>query len=528
MSQPPRGKSDQTRKQRKPPLFETLQEEDCSSQARLRFGSLFHNEAEAESAPSDRRPSSPSPRRSAASAPRAPSTRRPAAPAAPAAPPPRSTTRKRTTQPHDRDPSSAVHRGHSYSELDADLYRVENLDVTLRPYRSSSRNLVQPWYNPPPALTDFLQTYAPVIATISLIIIVLLWPGGSPIRLTEWAGAGGPIGQIAAALQSLNPFGTPTLPPNPPGNYNLQGAPSLTAAQADEILASYGSPAVGSGHAWVELGQKYSIDPAFALAFFVQESTAGTHPNWAGHKDDNTTTHNVGNIICAGYPRCYGRFRDYATWEEGIEDWYRLIDREYIQGRGHQTIADVVPVYAPAFENDVDAYINSVEQLVDTWRMTYSGGIFNIDASRPDGNPLQAPNTVMTQGYGVGTHAPAEVWGAVDLAIDSTGDGVGDPDASWNHPVYAMHSGIVKVTPNSFPAGNHVWVINDMYKTGYSHLNAFAVQEGQFVERGTVIGYLGSTGQSSGPHLDYQIWQMQNGTWVNMNPLDYGALRPSH
>src|SRR5688500_1455093 len=35
----------------------------------------------------------------------------------------------------------------------------------------------------------------------------------------------------------------------------------------------------------------------------------------------------------------------------------------------------------------------------------------------PQGNPLGAPNTVMTQGYGVGSHAPAHIWGAVDLAL---------------------------------------------------------------------------------------------------------------
>jgi murein DD-endopeptidase MepM/ murein hydrolase activator NlpD len=35
-----------------------------------------------------------------------------------------------------------------------------------------------------------------------------------------------------------------------------------------------------------------------------------------------------------------------------------------------------------------------------------------------------------------------------------------------------------------------------------------------------VIGYVGSTGASSGPHLDYQVWQ----DGVNVNPLDFGAL----
>lgn len=143
---------------------------------------------------------------------------------------------------------------------------------------------------------------------------------------------------------------------------------------------------------------------------------------------------------------------------------------------------------------------------------------------RPSGNPLQAANAVMTQDYGVGTHAPAEIWGAIDLAIDGNGDGVAEPDPSWDQPIYATHTGVVKVTPNSHPAGNHVWVANDQYRTGYSHLSGFAVSDGQQVERGDLIGYLGSTGMSSGPHLDYQVWELRGGAWVNVNPLDYGAL----
>jgi murein DD-endopeptidase MepM/ murein hydrolase activator NlpD len=83
---------------------------------------------------------------------------------------------------------------------------------------------------------------------------------------------------------------------------------------------------------------------------------------------------------------------------------------------------------------------------------------------------------------------------------------------------------VVKVTPNSYPAGNHIWVSNDQFKTGYAHLATFAVENGQYVERGQLIGYMGSTGMSSGPHLDYQIWEIQGGTWVNRNPLDFAPM----
>jgi murein DD-endopeptidase MepM/ murein hydrolase activator NlpD len=142
------------------------------------------------------------------------------------------------------------------------------------------------------------------------------------------------------------------------------------------------------------------------------------------------------------------------------------------------------------------------------------------DPDMPWGNPTDSVAAVMTQGYGVGSHAPAEIWGGIDIAIDGNGDGLADPQGSDGAPIYATMRGVVKVTPNSVPAGNHVWVIGPQYKTGYAHLKAFAVETGQVVERGTLIGYMGSTGNSSGPHLHYDVWK----DGVNQNPLNYGAL----
>ncbi len=148
----------------------------------------------------------------------------------------------------------------------------------------------------------------------------------------------------------------------------LVGPPSLSAQQIDSILASYNSPAHDTGEAWVAAGTHYGIDPAYAVAFFVQESTAGTHPAWAGWKSGGTSTYNGGNIICAGYATCYGRFRTYSDWSAGIDDWFRLIAVEYIQGRGLTTVDEIIPIYAPAFENDVAGYVATVNTLVATWR----------------------------------------------------------------------------------------------------------------------------------------------------------------
>jgi transcriptional regulator with XRE-family HTH domain len=143
---------------------------------------------------------------------------------------------------------------------------------------------------------------------------------------------------------------------------------------------------------------------------------------------------------------------------------------------------------------------------------------FQLTAAGPAGCPVRptAGRVVITQGYGVGSHAPATLWGAVDLAVDGDGDGAADPGATWYAPVVASHAGVVRVDLNSYPAGNHVWV-NDStspWRTGYSHLAMVTVISGQRVRAGEVIGLAGSTGEASGPHLDYQVWDGE----VNVDP----------
>lgn len=140
--------------------------------------------------------------------------------------------------------------------------------------------------------------------------------------------------------------------------------------------------------------------------------------------------------------------------------------------------------------------------------------------NEPWGNPTDTAGAVLTQGYGVGSHAPAAVWGGVDIAIDGNGDGDADPQGSMGAPLYATMSGVIEINPNSVPAGNHLWIKNDRYKVGYGHLKDFAVPDGATVKRGDLIGYMGSTGQSSGPHLHYHIWK----DGVNVNPLEFGAM----
>ncbi len=141
----------------------------------------------------------------------------------------------------------------------------------------------------------------------------------------------------------------------------LDQAPTITAAQIDQVLAAAHSPAHGLGATLYRLGVQYGIDPAFALAFFHHESDYGT-------RGVAVVTRSLGNIRCTPGSSCYHGYRRYDTWAEGAQDWYRLIHDAYI-GHGLATVEAIIPVYAPATDgNHVAAYVSAVMGDVTSWR----------------------------------------------------------------------------------------------------------------------------------------------------------------
>lgn len=91
-----------------------------------------------------------------------------------------------------------------------------------------------------------------------------------------------------------------------------------------------------------------------------------------------------------------------------------------------------------------------------------------------------------------------------------------DYAAPKNSLVYAGGDGVVQVAKYNGAYGNYIKIRhNSEFSTAYGHMNSIAkgIRPGVRVTQGQLIGYVGSTGRSTGPHLHYEV--IQNGRRVN-------------
>lgn len=83
-----------------------------------------------------------------------------------------------------------------------------------------------------------------------------------------------------------------------------------------------------------------------------------------------------------------------------------------------------------------------------------------------------------------------------------------DLAANEGTPIYAARSGVVSAATYNSSAGYFVQIDHDQgYRTIYMHMTYFVVSDGEYVSQGEVIGYCGSTGDSTGPHLHFGLSQ---------------------
>lgn len=176
--------------------------------------------------------------------------------------------------------------------------------------------------------------------------------GGSMNAFNQWENSNGPI-------VSKTPI------PTNPGPYSVLGKPTISAAFINQVLASYNSPAAGTGQQMYDLGVQYGIDPVYALAFFMHESLFGT-------TGVAQTTLSLGNLRCIPTRPCIfqniGGFAQMNNWVDGYDQWYKLIRNLYVAQKGLVTVDQIIPVYAPSSDhNDVAGYIAALKHEINSW-----------------------------------------------------------------------------------------------------------------------------------------------------------------
>jgi murein DD-endopeptidase MepM/ murein hydrolase activator NlpD len=116
-----------------------------------------------------------------------------------------------------------------------------------------------------------------------------------------------------------------------------------------------------------------------------------------------------------------------------------------------------------------------------------------------------------TSGYGMRRH-PVLGYTRMHRGIDF--------HAPYGSPIYAVTDGVVEFAGRHGGHGNFVKLGHGGgLETGYAHMSRIAVTPGERVRRGEVIGYVGSTGLSTGPHLHFEVYE--HGQTVNPETVTY-------
>ena len=158
-------------------------------------------------------------------------------------------------------------------------------------------------------------------------------------------------------------------------------------------------------------------------------------------------------------------------------------------------------------ENQVEALLQKKQDEID--REMAAGGGNSGGSTTGFGWPLKGGAGRISSGFG-GRKSPTAGASTYHKGVDLA--------APSGTPILAAGSGKVVTATYSSSAGNYIMIShgNRLY-TVYMHCSRLAVSAGKQVTKGQVIGYVGSTGISTGAHLHFGV--TKNGSYVN--PLGY-------
>jgi len=201
--------------------------------------------------------------------------------------------------------------------------------------------------------------------------------------------------------------------------------------------------------------------------------------------------------------------KKYSGNEQAIAD-FNLLDYPFILSEGQKLVipegkmpAPPRPVYAATPKTYVSGSTSSVK--------SYSIGVADPSVGKFLGWPVAGGSAKISQNYKGRLHT------GIDIADKNLPNILAAADGTV---IFAGCSSVCPPLGSTYGGREYAWAIQidhgNGYTTWYAHLKNIYVRSGQTVKRGQVIGQMGSTGRSTGPHLHFELRKgVKWGTDVN-------------
>jgi murein DD-endopeptidase MepM/ murein hydrolase activator NlpD len=105
---------------------------------------------------------------------------------------------------------------------------------------------------------------------------------------------------------------------------------------------------------------------------------------------------------------------------------------------------------------------------------------------------------------------------------------LGNDIASYNQKflqlIASITGTIVEIGYDAGGYGNYLFLENVKYRMQYAHLKSIKSAQNAKVKAGEIIGIMGSTGNSTGVHLHWAVWEKVNSQWQSIDPIGCGMI----
>ena len=221
-------------------------------------------------------------------------------------------------------------------------------------------------------------------------------------------------------------------------------------------------------------------------------------------------SHNTNPLLAVNLSEIYAWTIDFYKIQKG--DYYKIIYTEdFVEGKSLNEFKIKAATFSH-YGKELEAYYYQAEDQK-------FGDFYDEEGGSMRHTFLKAPvkYSRISSKYSKRRYHPVQKRWKAHLGTDYA--------APTGTPIFATANGVVIASQYKKYNGNYVKIKhNSMYTTQYLHMSKRAVKTGQYVTQGQIIGYIGSTGLATGPHVCYRFWK--NGKQVDASKQDLPKADP--